>query len=111
MVNKVWELWNCIKSCTELYKRFCSFEIFKEFNSKTQALGPSFGMKEKMLPLMIKYLLDHHYVDINKLSNEIKFTKLIETIKKRTAIMVASWQAYGFCHGVLNTDEYFRTYD
>ena len=34
----------------------------------------------------------------------MKQSEGIETIIKRTSIMVASWQAYGFCHGVLNTD-------
>src|SRR5690554_1518018 len=29
---------------------------------------------------------------------------LLETVVKRTAHTIAQWQAYGFCHGVLNTD-------
>ena len=86
------------------FMRFGSFEIFKEVDSLTQSSGPSYGMKDEMLPIMIQYLLDYHYVEINKLPYETKFIKLIETIIKRTSIMVASWQAYGFCHGVLNTD-------
>ncbi|KAF9284459.1 hypothetical protein BGZ88_009960 [Linnemannia elongata] len=33
-----------------------------------------------------------------------RFAKLFEQVAHRTAIMVAGWQAIGFCHGVMNTD-------
>ena len=29
---------------------------------------------------------------------------LLEAVSRRTAVMVAHWQAVGFCHGVMNTD-------
>lgn len=32
--------------------------------------------------------------------------KLVLEVAKRNAKMVAGWQAYGFMHGVINTDKY-----
>lgn len=31
---------------------------------------------------------------------------VFSTVVERTAVMVAGWQAYGFCHGVMNTDNF-----
>ena len=33
-----------------------------------------------------------------------KYRLMFEKIVKDTAELVAKWQCYGFCHGVLNTD-------
>jgi uncharacterized protein YdiU (UPF0061 family) len=33
-----------------------------------------------------------------------RFAKMFEQVAYRTAIMVSGWQAIGFCHGVMNTD-------
>lgn len=30
--------------------------------------------------------------------------EVVRETSKRTAVMIAGWQAYGFCHGVMNTD-------
>jgi serine/tyrosine/threonine adenylyltransferase len=32
------------------------------------------------------------------------YAALLESVSERTAAMVAQWQAVGFCHGVMNTD-------
>ncbi|MBC7438263.1 MAG: YdiU family protein [Bdellovibrionales bacterium] len=32
------------------------------------------------------------------------YANLLEAVSERTAVMVAAWQAVGFCHGVMNTD-------
>lgn len=32
------------------------------------------------------------------------YYKMFESIVRRTAAMIAQWQSYGFCHGVMNTD-------
>ncbi|GAA5948809.1 hypothetical protein JCM3765_003908 [Sporobolomyces pararoseus] len=31
---------------------------------------------------------------------------VVREVSRRTAIMIAGWQAYGFCHGVMNTDNF-----
>ncbi len=33
-----------------------------------------------------------------------KYAKLFAEITRRTAVMIAHWQAAGFVHGVMNTD-------
>jgi len=33
-----------------------------------------------------------------------RFAKMFEQVARRTALMVSGWQAIGFCHGVMNTD-------
>ncbi|KAF9927754.1 hypothetical protein FBU30_002871 [Linnemannia zychae] len=33
-----------------------------------------------------------------------RFAKMFEQVAYRTALMVSGWQAIGFCHGVMNTD-------
>jgi len=33
-----------------------------------------------------------------------RFAKMFEQVAYKTAIMVSGWQAIGFCHGVMNTD-------
>ncbi|KAG0208724.1 hypothetical protein BGX28_000422 [Mortierella sp. GBA30] len=33
-----------------------------------------------------------------------RFAKMFEEVARRTALMVSGWQAIGFCHGVMNTD-------
>ncbi|MDP3412118.1 MAG: YdiU family protein, partial [Polaromonas sp.] len=32
------------------------------------------------------------------------YAALLQAVSERTAVMVAAWQAVGFCHGVMNTD-------
>ena len=56
---------------------------------------------------MINYLVDNFFSEIEDRENasvNVKGQKMFEIIVKRTAETVALWQSYGFCHGVLNTD-------
>ena len=86
--------------------RFGSFEIFKPLDQYSGGKGPSLGLKDKMLPKMLDYLGEYFY------KNEFegapkgskKYDKIFESIVKETAELAAMWQCYGFCHGVLNTD-------
>lgn len=32
-----------------------------------------------------------------------RYAKFLQEIVRKTAIMIAHWQAVGFCHGVMNT--------
>ena len=54
----------------------------------------------------LKQLLDHvvesHYADC--LEHPEPYHSFFREVLERTAEMVARWQAYGFCHGVMNTD-------
>jgi len=57
---------------------------------------------------MLDYMLEHLFKEINEsFSDDMKDQKyevMFEKIVKDTADLVALWQCYGFCHGVLNTD-------
>ena len=44
----------------------------------------------------------HHYPDCKAAANP--YAALLQTVALRTAHMMAGWQAVGFCHGVMNTD-------
>ncbi|MCE9848744.1 YdiU family protein [Aeromonas allosaccharophila] len=55
------------------------------------------GQGEKIPPL-IEYLLRHHFPTLE--SGAELFTEVV----RRTARLIAKWQAAGFCHGVMNTD-------
>lgn len=45
--------------------RFGSFEIFKDMDEYTGAQGPSNGLKDKMQPKMLDYLLKYFFKDIS----------------------------------------------
>jgi uncharacterized protein YdiU (UPF0061 family) len=95
------------------FQRFGTFEIFKPYDITSGSNGPSEGKEKQMLPSMINYLLKFHYPELLKKHglNELKqdtpldcIKELFTTILYRTAFLAATWQSFGFCHGVLNTD-------
>ncbi|PJG59895.1 protein adenylyltransferase SelO [Aeromonas cavernicola] len=55
------------------------------------------GQGEK-IPLLLDYLLRHHFPELNN------GAELFTEVVRRTARLIAKWQAAGFCHGVMNTD-------
>ncbi|MCQ4325375.1 YdiU family protein [Stutzerimonas stutzeri] len=54
----------------------------------------------------LKQLLDHvaeaHFPEL--LEHPEPYHALFRQVLERTAALIARWQAYGFCHGVMNTD-------
>lgn len=48
------------------------------------------------------FVIDHHYPHCRVAENP--YLALLENVAQRTADTVAAWQAVGFCHGVMNTD-------
>lgn len=57
-----------------------------------------------MMPEMLNYVINNFYGDLEYKTLSDKHTNFLKEIVMRTAKLVAKWQAYGFCHGVLNTD-------
>ncbi|MCF5728404.1 YdiU family protein [Aeromonas veronii] len=55
------------------------------------------GQAEK-IPHLIDYLLRHHFPELES------GAELFAEVVRRTARLIAKWQAAGFCHGVMNTD-------
>ncbi len=70
--------------------RFGSFELF-------HYTGRPDRVKE-----LADYVIDRHYPDFADSENKVEL--MLREVVKRTAILVARWQAQGFAHGVLNSD-------
>ncbi|KAJ2784043.1 hypothetical protein H4R18_001356 [Coemansia javaensis] len=49
------------------------------------------------------YVVRHHFADVIAAGPD-RYAGLLRAVVRRTAAMVARWQAVGFCHGVMNTD-------
>ncbi|HIF9175991.1 TPA: protein adenylyltransferase SelO [Photobacterium damselae] len=54
------------------------------------------------LKRLMDYVIDHHYLDLKQQENP--YQALFDRICETTAEMIAAWQAVGFAHGVMNTD-------
>jgi uncharacterized protein YdiU (UPF0061 family) len=48
------------------------------------------------------YVIEHHYPDLAQRTD--KYAALLQTVIASTAKLIAQWQAVGFAHGVMNTD-------
>ena len=59
-------------------------------------------------PEAVKTLLEHvialHFPHLIKLAEEERYARWFEEVVERTARLIADWQAIGFCHGVMNSD-------
>ncbi|WP_038052431.1 YdiU family protein [Thioalkalivibrio sp. ALJ1] len=72
------------------FLRFGHFEYF-HYN----------GYSERLQEL-IAYALAHDYPHLQDAADPV--AAMLEEVIARTAEMIADWQAVGFCHGVMNTD-------
>ncbi|CAE6948367.1 Protein adenylyltransferase SelO [Pseudomonas marincola] len=70
--------------------RFGSFEYFY------------YTKQHELLKQLVDHVLDAHYSECR--SEPEPYLAMFKTIIERNAEMIAHWQAYGFCHGVMNTD-------
>ncbi|MDB5929942.1 MAG: hypothetical protein JWR60_1649 [Polaromonas sp.] len=70
--------------------RFGHFEHFSYRNQPAQ------------LKALADYVIDRFYPDCRKAKQP--YAALLQAVSERTATMMAAWQAVGFCHGVMNTD-------
>lgn len=52
------------------FMRFGSFEIFKPTDSYTGRAGPSEGLKDKMAPKMLDYLVKNFYQEIDQIAGQ-----------------------------------------
>jgi hypothetical protein len=48
------------------------------------------------------YVLAHHFPEL--LGREDRYLELLRVVTRRTARLIAQWQAVGFAHGVMNSD-------
>ncbi|MEO7337747.1 MAG: protein adenylyltransferase SelO [Caldimonas sp.] len=70
--------------------RFGHFEHFAANDQRTE------------LQRLADFVIEHHYPACRDTANPA--AELLEAIARRTAALMAQWQAVGFCHGVMNTD-------
>lgn len=70
--------------------RFGSFEVFYNRN------------QHEHLQTLADFVIEHHYPDLKHEAEP--YTALLHSIIERTARLIAQWQAVGFAHGVMNTD-------
>ncbi len=71
--------------------RFGHFEHFAHTAQNTVALQA-----------LADAVIDHFYPECRSAARPV--LALLEAVARRTAVMLAGWQAVGFCHGVMNTD-------
>src|SRR5690606_29321138 len=63
--------------------------------------------QEEELRRLADYVLDTFYPECRDPGERLAgnpYAALLERVSERTALLVAQWQAVGFCHGVMNTD-------
>jgi uncharacterized protein YdiU (UPF0061 family) len=70
--------------------RFGSFEILAHHG------------QHEALQALADFVIRHHYPQC--LATELPYAALFDAVCQRTAEMIAQWQAVGFCHGVMNSD-------
>jgi uncharacterized protein YdiU (UPF0061 family) len=73
------------------FLRFGHFEHFAHTASDTAAL-------QRLADMTIA----RYYPEVR--GQPQPYTALLEAVTRRTAALMAQWQAVGFCHGVMNTD-------
>jgi uncharacterized protein YdiU (UPF0061 family) len=57
---------------------------------------------EAALRQLADFVIEHHLPECRDAANP--YAALLEQAGRRTARLMAAWQAVGFCHGVMNTD-------
>ena len=62
--------------------------------------------QHEQLKLLADYVIDRFYPECrhSALWGDNPYVAMLAAVTERTAQMVAQWQAVGFCHGVMNTD-------
>lgn len=70
--------------------RFGSFEVFYYRN------------QHEHIRTLADFVIEHHYPEL--INEPDRYAVWLENIIDRTALLIAQWQAVGFCHGVMNSD-------
>jgi len=82
---------------TRVAPSFIRFGHFEHFSYRGQI---------PLLRQLADFVIDHFYPACRHTEgfNGNPYAALLEAVSERTAATVAQWQAVGFCHGVMNTD-------
>jgi uncharacterized protein YdiU (UPF0061 family) len=71
--------------------RFGSFEFY------------AYQRRAELVQRLADYTIKNHFSHITA-QDEAKYLQFFKDVINSTAMLIAKWQAYGFCHGVMNTD-------
>jgi uncharacterized protein YdiU (UPF0061 family) len=80
--------------CTRVAPSFVRFGHFEHFTHTAQ--------DHAALQRLVDFVIDTHYPACREAPQPV--VALLEAVTRRTAELLAHWQAVGFCHGVMNTD-------
>ncbi len=82
---------------TRVAPSFIRFGHFEHFAAQGQLTE---------LQTLADFVIEHHYPGCRAGAgfDGNRYAALLQAVSERTAALVAQWQAVGFCHGVLNTD-------
>ena len=82
---------------TRVAPSFIRFGHFEHFSAN--------GM-EAELKALADYVIDRYYPECRGRTDLAgnPYAALLQAVSERTAVLMAQWQAVGFCHGVMNTD-------
>ncbi len=78
---------------TRVAPSFIRFGHFEHFASREQFLE---------LKILADFVIANHAPECTQAP--APYLALLEWVTRRTAALIAQWQAVGFCHGVMNTD-------
>ena len=78
---------------TRVAPSFIRFGHFEHFSHHDQ---------HDALKKLADFVIDHHYPECRSAAQP--YAALLAAVTRRTAALVAQWQAVGFMHGVMNTD-------
>jgi len=80
---------------TRLAPSFVRFGHFEHFAASGQT---------EALRALADHVVQTHFPALAALQGAARYCGLLQEVTRRTAALMAQWQAVGFCHGVMNTD-------
>ena len=80
---------------TRVAPSFVRFGHFEHFSSNGQI---------DELRALAEHVLSAHFPELQDIQGAARYVALLQEVTQRTAALMAQWQAVGFCHGVMNTD-------
>lgn len=79
---------------TRVAPSFLRFGHFEHFTHTAQDLDALRGL--------VEFAIEHHFAAAR--DDVAPVAAMLREVARRTAELIAQWQAVGFCHGVMNTD-------
>jgi uncharacterized protein YdiU (UPF0061 family) len=58
--------------------------------------------KSELIPILLNHVIENYFPELKE--SKDGYTDLFEKVVSSTARLIAKWQAFGFAHGVMNTD-------